>query len=98
MAIAAWCENEPRRINELLIADIALHRMLLEVHRGAQRLEVDVDHAVGFRQQTRHFRRRLLPQPGKSGEQRDDDGGDEECGAGTSAHDGRGGADRIAAH
>jgi hypothetical protein len=65
-----------------------LHRMLIEVHRGAQRLEVDVDDAVGFRQQSRDLRRRLLPQVGERAQQYDDDGGDQECGAGASAHDG----------
>ncbi len=43
-------EDEARRIDEVLVAGIALHRVLLEVHGGTQRLEVDVDDAVGLGQ------------------------------------------------
>ncbi len=82
-------KDEAGRIDETLVSGIMLHRMLIEAHGGAQWLEVDVQDAVGLRQQSSYLRRRLLPQPGKHPQQHDDDGGNEKRSAGASAHEGR---------
>src|SRR5206468_4239047 len=82
-------KDEAGRVDEALVRRIMLHRMLIEVHGGTQRLEIDVKYAVRLRQEPCDLRRRLLSQPGKRTQQHDNDGGNEKRSTGSSAHSAR---------
>src|SRR5208337_2177504 len=75
-------------VDELLVLGDALGRLELLVEEDAERLEVDVDDAVGFRQQAGGLGRSLGAQEDGDGQKGRDSGHYEERSAGASVHEG----------
>ena len=73
-------------VDKVLIVRIVAYWMLIEARSCTQRAQIDIDDAIGLRQQARGFRWRLLAEVDGSSEQQQNDNDDRDCDPGAPVH------------